>query len=96
VYRPSEPVQVETGAPLLRVVLALLVLLAVFAGVLVASRSHAGWVALGLAVLVGPVAVMIDGRSRRRSEDASASPSPARPEQLRSPEQESGSPRRAA
>lgn len=93
-YRPSEPVQVETGAPLLRVVLAILVLLAVFAGVLVASRSHAGWVALGLAVLVGPVAVMIDGRSRRRSEDAS--PSPARPEQLRSPEHDLGSPRRAA
>jgi len=45
-------------------------------------------------VLVGPVVVMIDGRSRRRSEDAS--PSPARPEQLRSPEHDLGSPRRAA
>ena len=94
--RPFEPVPVETEAPLLRVVLAILVLLAVFAGVLVASRSHAGWVALGLAVVIGPVAVMIDGRSRRRSKDASPSPSPARPERPRSLEQDRGSPRRAA
>ena len=91
---PPEPAQVETEAPLLRVVLFILVLLAVVAGVLVASSAHAGWIALGLAVVVGPVGVMIDGRARRLSEEAS-SPMPP-PEQLRTGGQERGSPRRAA
>jgi len=94
VHRPSEPVAVEIGVPLLRVVLAILLLLAVFAGVLVASQSHAGWVALGLSVVVGPVAVMVDGRSRNRSEAATAQR--ARPEPPQAPEQHLGSPRRAA
>ena len=93
-FRPPELVQVETEAPFLRLVLIILVLLAVVAGVLVASSAHVGWIALGLAVVVGPVAVMIDGRARRRAEDAS-SPMP-HPEQPLADEQERGSPRRAA
>lgn len=93
-FRPPEPVQVETGAPLLRIVLVILVLLAVVAGVLVASRAEAGWVALGLAVVAGPVAVMVEGRARNRSE--AASPATRRAEQPRTDEQDPGSPRRAA
>jgi hypothetical protein len=94
VFRPPEPVQVETGASLLRVALVILVLLAVVAGVLVASRAPVGWIALGLAVVVGPVAVMIDGRARGGSEAGSAAM--PRPEQPQMPEQDRGSPRRAA
>ena len=59
-HRSSERVQVATGAPLLRVVLVILVL-------------QVGWLALGVVMVVGPVAVMVDGRARRRSE-AAASP----------------------
>jgi hypothetical protein len=94
VFRPPEPVQIETGSPLLGVVLVILVLLAVVAGVLVASGTHVGWLALGLAVVVGPAAVMIDGRTRSRS-DAASSPVP-RPEQWERPEQDRSSPRQAA
>jgi len=93
VFRPPEPVQVETGAPLLRVVLVVLVLLAVVAGVLVASRAQAGWIALGLAVVVGPVGVLVDGRVRNRSGTASPSPSPG---QAHMDEHRHEAPRRAA
>lgn len=92
--RPPEPVQVETEAPLLRIVLVILVLLAVVAGVLVASSVHAGWIALGLAVVVGPVGVVIDGRARQLSEEAPTPVPP--PAQLRTDEQGRESPRRAA
>lgn len=93
VLRPPEPAQVETEAPLLRVVLVVLVLLAVVAGVLVAAGAHAGWIALGLAVVVGPAGVVIDGRARNHADSVSVSPAP---EPLRTPMQDRGSPRRAA
>ena len=50
--RSSHPVQVDTVAPLLRVVLVLLLLAAVLAGALVA----------------GPVAVMVYGHARTRAQ----------------------------
>jgi hypothetical protein len=93
VFAPPEPVQVETEAPLLRVVLVILVLLAVVAGVLVASHAQVGWAALGLAVVVGPVGVMIDGRASKSSRTASPLP---RPGQADVDEQDRESPRRAA
>jgi hypothetical protein len=68
VNRSSHPVQVATAAPLLRVVLLSLLLVAAFAGVLVASSAQIGWLALGFAVVAGPVAVMVEGRSRSRTE----------------------------
>ena len=72
-------------APLLRVVLALLLMLAVLAGVLVASNSQIGWLALGFVVVAGPVAVVLDGRSRsRRREERHAVPE-ASPERAREP-----------
>ena len=71
-HRSSEPVQVATGAPLLRAVLVILVLIAVVAGVLVASSAQVGWLALGVGMVLGPVAVMVDGRARRRSEAAAS------------------------
>lgn len=91
--RPPEPVQVQTGAPLLRVVLLILVLLAVVAGVLVASRAQAGWIALGLAVVIGPMGVLIDGRARSRSGEGSPL---SRPGQPHLHAQDRASPRRAA
>ena len=92
-HRSSEPVQVATGAPLLRVVLVILVLLAVVAGVLVASRAQVGWLALGAAMVAAPVAVMVDGRARRRSE-STASPRSSR-EPTQAPDVDR-TPRRAA
>ncbi|HZJ55820.1 MAG TPA: hypothetical protein VFD38_16885 [Myxococcaceae bacterium] len=80
-HRSSHPVQVATEAPLLRVVLLLLLLVAALAGVLVASSAEVGWLALGVVVVVGPVAVMVEGRSRNRSdsEPAAALRAPAQP-----------------
>lgn len=66
--RSSHPVQVATSAPLLRVVLLSVLLIAAFAGVLVTSSVQIGWVVLGVAVVVGPVAVMVEGRSQSRTE----------------------------
>lgn len=70
--RSSHPVQVDTVAPLLRVVLVLLLLAAVAAGALVAGGATTGWLTLGFVVVAGPVAVMVDGRARARTQaDAS-------------------------
>ena len=71
--RSSHPVQVDTVAPLLRVVLVLLLLAAVVAGALVAAGATTGWLALGFVVVAGPVAVMVDGHARTRAQ-AVASP----------------------
>lgn len=76
-----EPVAVATTTPLLRVVLVLVMLLAVLAGLLVTSDLPIGWLTLGLVVVAGPVAVMVEGRSRSRAERAAtqrSSPKPAR------------------
>jgi hypothetical protein len=67
VHPTFRPVPVATMAPLLRLVLLLLLMLAVLAGVLVASNSQIGWLALAFVVVAGPVAVVVDGRSRSRS-----------------------------
>lgn len=91
-HRSSEPVQVATGAPLLRVVLVIVVMLAVVAGVLVASRAPVGWLALGVAMVVGPVAVMVDGKARRRSETSASRR--ARPEPMQAPDVERAPPPR--
>jgi uncharacterized membrane protein len=56
-------------APLLRLVLILLLMVAVVAGVLVASNAQIGWLALAFVVVAGPVAVVLDGRSRSRSRE---------------------------
>ena len=62
-------------APLLRLVLILLLMVAVVAGVLVASNAQIGWLALAFVVVAGPVAVVLEGRSRSRSrEEAPATP----------------------
>ena len=61
---------------------------------LVASSAQIGWLALGVVMVVGPVAVMVDGRARRRSE-AAASPH-ASPEPTQAPDLDRTTPRRAA
>ena len=61
------PIQVTSATPLLRVVFVLVLMLAAIAGMLVASSAHIGWVTLGFAVVAGPVAVVVDGRSRNRA-----------------------------
>lgn len=66
--RSSHPAQLATAAPILRVVLLSVLLIAAFAGVLVTSSVQIGWVVLGVAVVVGPVAVVVEGRSRSRTE----------------------------
>ena len=66
--RSSHPVQVDTVAPLLRVVLVLLLLAAVLAGALVAGGAMTGWLTLGFVVVAGPVAVMVDGHARTRAQ----------------------------
>jgi hypothetical protein len=71
VHRSSDSVQVVTAAPLLRVVLIVVLLLAAVAGVLVVDGSQSGWVALGLSLVVGPVAVVIEGGWRKRGAEAS-------------------------
>lgn len=62
--RSSDSVQVETAAPLLRVALIVVLIVAAVAGMLVVASSQIGWAALGLALVVGPVAVVAEGRSR--------------------------------
>ena len=69
-HRPSHPVQVATAAPLLRVVLMLLLMVAALAGVLVAANPPIGWLTLVFALVAGPVAVVVEGRSRARWEPA--------------------------
>ena len=66
-HQSSHPVPVATTAPLLRGVLSLLLLVAVLAGVLVASNAQIGWLTLAFVVVAGPVAVVVEGRSRNRS-----------------------------
>ena len=61
---------VATAAPLLRLALISILMVAAVAGVLVASSSLIGWLALAVAVVAGPVAVMVDGRARSRAERA--------------------------
>ncbi len=75
-YRSSESVQVATAAPLLRLVLVLVLMVAVLAGVLVAAGTHIGWITLAFALVSGPVAAVVDGRSRRQAEPASWRPQP--------------------
>ena len=65
--RPSHPVPVDTVAPLLRVVLVLLLLAAAAAGALVAGGAQVGWLTLGVVVVAGPAAVLVDGRARNRA-----------------------------
>ncbi|HEY1906098.1 MAG TPA: hypothetical protein VGG91_08655 [Myxococcaceae bacterium] len=89
----SEPVEVATAAPLLRVALVLLLLAAAVAGVLVAGGVLAGWLTLGFVVIAGPVVVMVDGRTRHpdsRSADVGVQVS----EQDRFPSSESPARRR--
>ena len=62
--RTSAEVPAATAAPLLRVALIGILLLAALAGMLVASSPLIGWLALALAITAGPVAVMVDGRLR--------------------------------
>jgi cytochrome c oxidase subunit IV len=62
----SDSVPVATAAPLLRVALFLMLMLATVAGVLVAADAHIGWLTLSLALVAGPVAVVVEGRSRDR------------------------------
>ncbi|HUM10697.1 MAG TPA: hypothetical protein VLT82_07110 [Myxococcaceae bacterium] len=66
-YRSSDSVQVATAAPLLRLVLVLVLMVAVLAGVLVAAGTHIGWITLAFALVAGPVAAVVDGRSRTRT-----------------------------
>jgi hypothetical protein len=68
VHHTSQPVQVATTTPLLRLVLTLLLGVAAFAGLLVASSAQLGWIALGFALVAGPVAVVVESRSRNRAE----------------------------
>ena len=68
-HRSPHPVQVATAAPLLRVVLILLLMVAALAGVLVVASPQIGWLTLGFAVVAGPVAVMVEGRNRRPAQD---------------------------
>jgi len=66
--RSSHPVKVATSAPLLRVVLLSVLVIAAFAGVLVTSSVQIGWVVLAVAVVMGPVAVMVEDSSQSRTE----------------------------
>jgi hypothetical protein len=72
-----EPVAVATTTPLLRVVLVLLLMLTVLAGLLVTSDLPIGWLTLVFVVVAGPVAVLVEGRSRSRAE-RSATPRSSR------------------
>jgi cytochrome c oxidase subunit IV len=64
VHPTSHPIHVSTTPPLLRLVLVVVLMLAALAGMLVASGVHAGWLTLGFALVAGPVAVVVEGRSR--------------------------------
>jgi hypothetical protein len=66
--RTSDEVPVATAAPLLRVALTGILLVAALAGALVASSPLVAWLALAVALVAGPVAVMVDGRARSRAE----------------------------
>ena len=70
--RSSHPAQLAPAAPLLRVVLLSVLLIAAFAGVLVTSGVQIGWVVLGVAVVAGPVAVIASPERRRPEEAAGA------------------------
>jgi uncharacterized membrane protein len=49
-------------------VLLSVLVIAAFAGVLVTSSVQIGWVVLAVAVVMGPVAVMVEGWSQSRTE----------------------------
>ena len=66
-HQTFRPIPVATMAPLLRLVLIVLLMLAVVAGVLVASSVQIGWLTLAFVVVAGPVAVVVEGRNRNRS-----------------------------
>ena len=67
--RSSERLQVARAAPLLRLVLVVLLMMAVLAAVRIASGAHLGWLALSLVFVASPVAVLLDGRSRARQRE---------------------------
>ncbi len=66
-HRPSGSVQLEATAPLLRVALIVVLIVAVVAGLLVVASSQLGWAALSVALVGGPVALLVEGRSRTRA-----------------------------
>jgi small-conductance mechanosensitive channel len=68
--RTPDEVPVATATPLLRIALISILLVAAVAGLLVASSALIGWLALAVAVVAGPVAVVVDGRTRSRTRDA--------------------------
>jgi len=74
--RPSDSVQFEATAPLLRVALLVVLIVAVVAGIFVVASSQIGWAALGFALVGGPVAVLVEGRSRRTRAPVTAIPRP--------------------
>jgi len=69
--RTPDEVPVATAAPLLRIALISILLVAAVAGLLVVSSPLIGWLALAVAVVAGPVAVVVDGRTRNRTRGAS-------------------------
>ena len=79
----SHPVPVATTSPLLRVVLILLLMVAVLAGVLVASNAQIGWLTLAFVLVAGPVAMVVEGRSRNRSRADRADSPQVSPERTR-------------
>ncbi len=66
-HRPSDSVHFEATAPLLRVALLVVPIVAVVAGIFVVASSQIGWAALSFALVGGPVAVLVEGRSRTRA-----------------------------
>ena len=81
-HHPSDSVQFEATAPLLRVGLIVVLIVAVVAGMLVVAGAQIGWVALSFALVGGPVAVIAEGRSRTRARVAAiprTTPTPPAP-----------------
>jgi hypothetical protein len=70
--RPSDSVQLEATAPLLRAALIVVLIVAVVAGIFMVGSSQIGWAALGFALVGGPVAVLVEGRSRRTRSSVTA------------------------
>jgi hypothetical protein len=85
VHQTLVPVPVATMSPLLRAVLVLLLLVAVLAGALVASNAQIGWLTLGFVVVAGPVAVVMDGRSRSGSREERPAIPRVSPQRARKP-----------
>ena len=68
--------------PLLRLALMVLLLLAAVAGLMVTGGLRAGWLALAVVVVAGPVAVFLDGWARNRAATRSARPEETLPQEL--------------